>query len=265
MRYGESETSVVRAYVKLAKNLDGKKKLARERLFYQVVTHLRVPRIVHLNPLTLLEVRGRHATEKDYQAVVKALSEFHEATRVPGDPTDLIRFEIYQKIRDRYERSGFTPIIAPKSVNGVKIRSFESALEFLGAVDIPPATMCMIHGDPHFGNIIMDEQGPVFIDPRGSFGGKDLYGVPEYDIAKVHLSLSGYNDLEVIQPHVNLVDGDMKISLKMHPRALQVGKLTALFLASIWLANAPGFPDDRAIISHYYALYMFELLFKKMS
>lgn len=262
MRYGESETEVTRAYVKVAKNLAGKIKLAKERNFYHMVVNLRVPTVVNMNPLTLLEVPGRQANPTDYQAIIKALDDFHQSTRVPGDPTDLIRKEIYQKIKYRYQGFRF-PAVA-RTINGVKVRSFSEALEFFRTVQIPQASMCMIHGDPHFGNIIIDDDGPVFIDPRGTFGGWDLYGVPEYDIAKVHLSLSGYNQLED-SPRLTIVDGDVQIPLPMHQRALQVGKLTALFLASIWLANAPGFSDERSVISHYYALYMFELLFKKMS
>lgn len=265
MRYGQSETEVIRAYVKLPKNLAGRTKLTREILFYNCVNTLRVPRVLSMHPLTIEEIQGRQATADDYQSIIKALDDFHAANKIAGDPTELIRYEIYEKIKDRYEASGLKPWIIPRTVNGVKIRRFSEALEFFRTVKIPPASMCMIHGDPHFGNIIVDEQGPVFIDPRGSFGGKALYGVPEYDIAKVHLSLSGYNDFETLVPDVRVVDGNMSIPIGMHPRALQVGRLTALFLASIWLANAPGFRDERAIISHYYALYMFELLVKKMS
>lgn len=50
----------------------------------------------------------------------------------------------------------------------------------------------VIHGDMCFSNILYHEQvGPKFIDMRGSFGQKGIYGDPIYDYAKLFHSVNG--------------------------------------------------------------------------
>ena len=50
----------------------------------------------------------------------------------------------------------------------------------------------VIHGDMCFSNILYHEQvGPRFIDMRGSFGQKGIYGDPIYDYAKLFHSVNG--------------------------------------------------------------------------
>ena len=254
MRYGESETLVVPAFVKLAKNAQGRAKLLDEIAWYRAVRGLRVPDVINWNPLTLANVFGRPAEPSDAPAIIDALREFHAVTMVNGDPTEMIRYELYHKVKTRYELTGVPAQI--KTVNGVELPRFEDALEFMRTVKIPKSHLCMIHGDPHLGNVLMD-YGPVFIDPRGRFGGKQLYGVPEYDFAKVHLSLTGYSDLEQCEPIP--VTNHMTIPFRIHTGAFAMTPLTKLLLASIWLANAPGFSDHRWAISHYYALYIFKI------
>ena len=53
----------------------------------------------------------------------------------------------------------------------------------------------MIHGDLCFSNILYSPKSNIFkfIDPRGSFGDKGIYGDSRYDIAKLyHSANSGY-------------------------------------------------------------------------
>lgn len=253
MRYGESETIVIPAYVKMARNERGRKKLAEEIMFYRSVNGLRVPEVLGWNPLTLAAVDGRQATADDYTAIISALADFHDSNPHFGDPGEIIRYELYHKIKARYNVAG-VPSLNIKSVNGTKIGSYERALEYFRTVKVPSTRMCMIHGDPHFGNIIIDDEGPVFIDPRG----RELYGVAEYDLAKVHLSLTGYNELENMDPILDIRNGNLEIPLTVHPLAFKASRLTLLLLAAIWLGNAPGFTGTRKILSHYYALFMFE-------
>lgn len=54
---------------------------------------------------------------------------------------------------------------------------------------------CMIHGDPVFTNVLINNYGKLkFIDPRGHMGPKlTIYGDPMYDWAKVYQSLIGYD------------------------------------------------------------------------
>jgi len=54
---------------------------------------------------------------------------------------------------------------------------------------------CMVHGDPVFTNVLINNYGKLkFIDPRGHVGTKfTIYGDPMYDWAKVYQSLIGYD------------------------------------------------------------------------
>lgn len=53
----------------------------------------------------------------------------------------------------------------------------------------------IIHGDPTFSNMLVDEQNKVWlIDPRGYFGSSLLYGDPMYDWAKLYYSVVGNYD-----------------------------------------------------------------------
>lgn len=53
-----------------------------------------------------------------------------------------------------------------------------------------------IHGDFYFGNILYDLNSGVlkFVDPRGSFGNKGVYGDIRYDVAKLYHSVHGAHD-----------------------------------------------------------------------
>ncbi|HQH27366.1 MAG TPA: sugar phosphate nucleotidyltransferase [Oligoflexia bacterium] len=56
--------------------------------------------------------------------------------------------------------------------------------------------VAVIHGDMCFSNILYDLNSRIckFIDPRGSFGEKGIYGDPRYDVAKLYHSLDGMYD-----------------------------------------------------------------------
>ena len=51
----------------------------------------------------------------------------------------------------------------------------------------------LIHGDMCFSNVLRSKRKGIikFIDPRGSFGSKGIYGDPKYDIAKLLHSFEG--------------------------------------------------------------------------
>lgn len=65
---------------------------------------------------------------------------------------------------------------------------------------------CVIHGDPVFTNILIDEYGKIkFIDMRGKLGDDlTIIGDSMYDWAKIYQSLIGYDEiLEDTQLHIN--------------------------------------------------------------
>lgn len=64
---------------------------------------------------------------------------------------------------------------------------------------VETATVCVIHGDFCFSNILFDINHQIIrlIDPRGSFGARGIYGDSRYDIAKLRHSISGCYDFIV--------------------------------------------------------------------
>lgn len=83
-------------------------------------------------------------------------------------------------------------------VNKKELYSFsfiwEDIVELINKTLLNPRPFSIIHGDMCFSNILYDEARDIikFIDPRGSFGKKHIYGDPLYDIAKLMHSFSGF-------------------------------------------------------------------------
>lgn len=64
---------------------------------------------------------------------------------------------------------------------------------------IETASICIMHGDYCFSNILFDLNNQIIrlIDPRGSFGRRGIFGDPRYDIAKLRHSVHGLYDFIV--------------------------------------------------------------------
>jgi hypothetical protein len=127
----------------------------------------------------------------------------------------------------------------------------------------------LIHGDAQFSNTMIDPDTleVTLIDPRGYFGDTQLYGLADYDLAKVYYSLSGY-DL-------------FNYSTDFHIKGLQGGELTfdipkpeltgctniignrlstvhQLWLAVIWIGLGGYIKNDpvKSVCAHYHGLAM---------
>ena len=129
---------------------------------------------------------------------------------------------------------------------------------------------CLIHGDIHLGNILIDKNYSdnkndiYFIDPRGYFGNSELYGIKEYDYAKLLFGISGYSifdsmeivDLNIIGDNIdiNFIDKYCKIYETTH-----FDSFTKLISLSIWLGNNSNFiNDNKKITSLMIAYYLCE-------
>jgi hypothetical protein len=80
-------------------------------------------------------------------------------------------------------------------INGIAYKNFNSIwpeIENIIKFKLLDYTPSVIHGDMCFSNILYHEQvGPRFIDMRGSFGSKGIFGDPMYDYAKLFHSVNG--------------------------------------------------------------------------
>lgn len=103
-----------------------------------------------------------------------------------------------ETLRDNKNFSNF--FSKPVKINGEKYFSLDEVITLLKKYI--PELLCkcekftIIHGDLCFTNIMIDPnlQFIKLIDPRGSFGAYDIYGDPDYDLAKLFHSIDGKYD-----------------------------------------------------------------------
>ncbi len=78
----------------------------------------------------------------------------------------------------------------------------------------------VVHGDYCLSNILYDMRSRVvkFIDPRGSFGEKGIYGDPRYDVAKLYHSVYGLYDF-MVQDLFRVSINNDQIELELAPRS----------------------------------------------
>jgi hypothetical protein len=121
----------------------------------------------------------------------------------------------------------------------------------------------LIHGDIHLGNILLDSSKNIlFIDPRGYFGETKLFGIKEYDYAKLLFGISGYSFFDnLIINELNIVESNLEINFIKDFEYIfeisQFDKITILICLSIWLANNSCFTNinkkiTSIMIAYYY-------------
>jgi len=98
-------------------------------------------------------------------------------------------------------------------INGVEFDNFpiiwNDVKEYIEEVIVPDTSVCFIHGDCCFSNILYAADERImnlrFIDPRGSFGARGVWGDPRYDVAKLmHSADGGYEFLNNDQFQLHL-------------------------------------------------------------
>jgi hypothetical protein len=158
-------------------------------------------------------------------------------------------------------------------VNNVKLLKFDSIIKKINNyLDIyidnlnDNYTLQPIHGDPQYNNIIFNNYDITFIDPKGCFGSSQIYGIKEYDIAKLFFSLSGYekfdnmifNDLIIDNNNFNI---DF-INIPKFNLYNSNSEIIKYLFVSIWLSNAHIFIKEpyKVIYSFYIGLYFASVL-----
>ncbi len=107
-------------------------------------------------------------------------------------------------------------------VNGESLKNIGSLAERLpGLVRTlykeSPEDMAVIHGDLCLSNILCDVNNLLvkFIDPRGSFGTRSIYGDQKYDLAKLRHSFHGNYDF-IIADLFSLKESGSSFDFKVH-------------------------------------------------
>jgi GTP:adenosylcobinamide-phosphate guanylyltransferase/aminoglycoside phosphotransferase len=229
----------------------------------------RIPKIYSTEPLVMSKVEGKHAwdvkTNKDWviENYCDALQQLH-TIRGSCEPisdydcADTYMFKPYQRVMQvRHIIEDFSkPVL---QINGKScrnpfcdMRSFEEIMEKHILQDIKYA---VIHGDCTFSNTIVDDKNEIwFIDPRGTFGGSNIYGDPRYDWAKLYYSAVGnYDRINSKEFSVDRTQG-IKLEIKSNgyqhlgKYILQRSKMTEvemnLIHASIWFSLSGYVKED---------------------
>jgi hypothetical protein len=182
-----------------------------------------------------------------------------------------LQIEMFEKLEKRYEevKEILSEYAFIKTVNSVPIRTFQENLDRLQqALNEFIKTQIHfkfnpIHGDCQFNNILYNEETDdlVFIDPRGYFGDNDLYGLAEYDFAKVLFALSGYDAFDAREVKGLNVNGSnimLEIpTLVPEPLAQTKNRFLSQLVVSIWMGNAHCFKENKFKTAYSYFIAMY--------
>ena len=215
------------------------------------------------------------------QNIIKLLNTLHSFEKININKKEFIKhikLETYTKIIKRTTdiQSILNTYNYITHVNSIQLLSFQTILKYIDEYintyinNLDECSFSIIHGDCQFSNILYNEENNdiIFIDPRGYFGDIDIYGLKEYDIAKVYFALSGYDYFDklevnnlIIKNNNNLIIDDFSINLEF----LKKIDIISVLVISIWLGNAHAFKHKpmKTSMSHFYARYLGTLLFRQ--
>ena len=274
---------------KESKNIYGNEKIKKEMNFYKYITvhtSFPVPTIYEYGinyyimeylkdykPLYLyfpfFSITNKHNM---LQQIYHYLSNLHSQTSKTITKEILHKslvIETYDKIIARYKEIEHILLyfIHITHVNGVKLLSFN---EIMTKIQIKVSNyleslteykVCILHGDCQFNNIIYNPniKTIIFIDPRGYFGNQELYGIAEYDYAKIKFALSGYDIFDNMHiTSLNIEENNLIIDDIFQMNDIFSDDIISTLTLSIWLGNAHCFKNNipKAMYSYFYAIYL---------
>lgn len=276
--------------IKNGKNNKGISKINNEILFYNKINEeniaFPIPKVInskdgflkieYIKNSNVLTYSINNSNINAYiQTISRHLHILHENTIYVSRELiikDTIK-EVEKKVIERYNENKWTineQFNKINSVNNIKIRKDISfyieiikhrLIQLINKYNINQYNL--IHGDTHLGNILTDLSSNIyFIDPRGYFGNTKLYGLKQYDFAKLQFGLSGYSVFDNM--HIEKLDinnDNLNIEfIKKYEYIFEnnmFDEVTTLFCLSIWLANNSCFLNENKklislMISFYY-------------
>jgi hypothetical protein len=183
-----------------------------------------------------------------------------------------IKKEAFDKLNTRYDEierviNSFGKNISV--VNGIEINNdprfiikklFNAILDHYHGVE----EYSLIHGDLQMSNSMVNQHSlkVTFIDPRGYFGDTKLYGLADYDIAKILYSLSGYENLNYSTSFYlkNIDEYGIEFDIpgiKFNAAEMQrFEPIHFLWLAVIWIGLAAYIKNDpvKSVAAHYHGM-----------
>ena len=281
-------------FTKKFKNYYGKQKINNEIEFYFFLSNNKIlfstPQLIEFddgilqleyikNANTLTNIINKENMNMYITKIINLLKNIHNIKKKISNTLIIkdIENEVETKIVNRYNsfdwcnNSKFNEI---HSVNNIKINNINYYIDLIKNKLIvyfkERNYYNLIHGDTHLGNIILDnDKNILFIDPRGYFGNSKLFGLYEYDYAKLMFGLSGYSIFdEMVIDELQIKNNNLDIEfIKNYEHIFNselFSKETSLLCLSIWLGNNSCFLDNnKKITSLMIALYYCEKFISK--
>lgn len=189
-----------------------------------------------------------------------------------------IKSEMYDKIINRIKNIENILNYFPKfiKVNNVYIDSFDNIINniqkylFNYYETLNTFEYNVIHGDTNFSNILINphDEDIKFIDPRGYFSKNKIYGLIDYDYAKILYGISGYDNFNNHHFKIDFID---EKEIKFNIKQINISdkfindnfnKIHKILVVIIWLGLAEYNKNNiwKCIASYYHGLYLGTLL-----
>jgi len=191
-----------------------------------------IPNLISSDPLTMTRIKGNHVFETTLSIeskleVIKSicdnLNTLHSMDKKKSNLEDLQDVYINKTIDRVFSVKGVIPFfeLSHFFVNGVYcINPFyeENKTDLISDIKtlLFNDSYGIIHGDPTFSNILINNKNETFlIDPRGIFGKTKIYGDCNYDWAKLYYSVSGnYDSINSKSFSVKIEDNKIDLKIK---------------------------------------------------
>jgi hypothetical protein len=207
---------------------------------------------------------------------LNSLHSFTQKTITREKYTTLLLSETQTKIFNRFQdiKHIINEYTFIKKVNGIVLKGFDECMEIIRKrvekyiESLNEYNLCIIHGDCQFNNVMYNGgEGIVFIDPRGYFGDEEIYGIEEYDYAKICFALTGYDSFDSMKIDILDIEGDslyLPNLFTIDNPFISKNTLILPLTLSIWLGNAHSFikqgQSKKGMFSYFYGLYLCSVL-----
>jgi len=234
--------------IKTGLTKEGKELIERELVWYKAVSDYgfdEIPKIYSYDPLTMEKVNGDNIFKADLSdnqkkqtidRLVDSLQRLHGYESIEKDIFGL-QEDYFNKTLKRIQ--GIRDVIPFTeneyiTINGKKCRNvffFLDELQSKVKSRLYNADFGPIHGDCTLTNTMIDDTGKIFfIDARGYFGKRAIFGDIYYDWAKLYYSINGKFDQFNIK-NFNLNITEKEVVLEIDPSGWE--HLTDYFLSKI--------------------------------
>jgi hypothetical protein len=271
-------------------NLYGMEKIKCEINFYNFVNtnniKIKIPKIYYSSYNTIImEYIKQNKLNIDYFDIIlnqiMILHSFNNISINKNYYKQLLYEETIIKIKKRYNQITFILKTYDNIyfINDKRLLKFDEILDklyffFNNYVEtLNNYVLHPIHGDLQYNNIIFSDTDIYIIDPKGIYGSSYIYGIKEYDIAKIYFSLSGYYEFDNMDiNNIDIKNNNLNINFINIPdfnkhknnnyyKDCNINLIKYLFI-SIWLSNAHIFINQplKVIYSFYIGLYFASVL-----